>query len=68
MIPDALVVEGVAQLMGQSHHIAELAVKIGEDAALPQGLHPGAEGAAHLAVSGVEVDPGVVKGPGHHVG
>ena len=66
VIPDALVVESMAQLMGQGHHIGEHTVKIGQNTALADGADAGAESAAPLAVPGIEVDPGIVKGPGHH--
>ena len=68
LVTDAPVVECVAQLMGQGDDGAEEAVEIGQDAALAQALRTGTEGAAGLAVSGVEVDPGVVKGLGDHIG
>ena len=67
MIVDALVVEGVAQLMGQGDDVAEETVEICQDAALAQALHCGAEGTAGLAGAGVEVDPRLVEGPGDHV-
>ena len=64
---DALVVESVSQLVGKGHDIAESAVEIGQNAALADALHPGAERAAGLSVPGIEVDPFLVKGARHHV-
>ena len=57
----------MAQLMGQGHYISQLAVEIGQNAALTQTLDSGAEGTASLAAAGEEIDPGFVKGPGDHV-
>ena len=62
-----MIVEGVAQLMGQGHDVAEGAVKVGEHPALLSAGHAAVKGAAHLAVTGIEVDPCLVKGPLHHV-
>ena len=59
--------EGVSQLMGEGHDAAEGAVEIGQDAALADARHPGAEGAAGFPVPGIEVDPAFVKGARHHV-
>ena len=64
---DALVVEGVSQLMGEGHDATEGAVEIGQDAALADALHPGAEGTAGFSVPGIEIDPAFVKGARHHV-
>ena len=68
VILDALIVEGMAQFVGQSDHIGEHTVKIGEDTALAQAFHTGTECAAGLAISGIEVDPGVVIGGRYHLG
>ena len=62
-----LIVEGVAQLVGQGDDVAEGTVEIGEDAALSGAGHAAVEGAAHLAIAGIEVNPRLVKGPLHHV-
>ena len=59
--------ESVSQLVGKGHDIAESAVEIGQNAALADALHPGAERAAGLSVPGIEVDPFLVKGARHHV-
>ena len=68
MAAEVPVVEGVAQLVGQGNHVPHLAVKIGQDAAFADGIHPGAEGAAGLAVSGEEIDPAALEGLGDHLG
>ena len=57
----------MAQLVGQGDDVAEGAVEIGEDAALSGAGHAAVEGTAHLAVTGIEVDPRLVKGTLHHV-
>ena len=68
MAGQTLVVEGMTKLVSQGHQVREHSVEIGRE----YGSHPntstGAECAASLAVPGIEVNPGVVKGSGHHVG
>ena len=68
MAGQTLVVEGMAKLVSQGHQVREHSVEVGQNTALTQALHTGAECAASLAVPGIEVNPGVVKGSGHHVG
>ena len=68
MLLDHHAVVGVAQLMGQGDDVAERAVIVGQHAALADRGDVGAEGAAHLAGVGIEVDPRLIEGPLHHVG
>ena len=61
VILDAFVVPCVTQLVSQGDHIAERAVVVGEDAALSDGFHTGAESTAGLAFPGEEVNPLLIE-------
>ena len=65
---DALIVESVAQLMGQGGDGGEGAVKIGKNPALLHALNGFAESTAGLAGAGIEVDPLLPEGPVHQIG
>ena len=59
--------ECVTQFVGKGHHIGEHAVEIGQNAALADFFHTGAECAAPLAAAGEEIDPCIVKCSADHL-
>ena len=60
----------MAQLMGQGADVGEAALEVGHHQAPVRVMHAGTEGAAGLAVPGIEINPPAVKGvadEGSHV-